>query len=128
MYGLSGDYTALHTDESFARRTPYRGRIAHGMLVQSVATGLAVRTGVFEGTIQALSDMTIHWKSPVRPGDTIRLVLEVAAVDPEPARRSGEVVFNASVWNQEDELVCDGEWRTRILRRPVRDGGSIGGP
>jgi acyl dehydratase len=118
--GLSGDFNALHTDEAFARRTPFRGRIAHGMLVQSIATGLAVRTGMFEGTIQALSDMTIHWKAPVRPGDTIRLVLEVDALDPAPARRSGEVVFKAAVRNQEDEVVCDGEWRTRILRRPER--------
>ncbi len=117
--GLSGDYTALHTDEEFARRTAFRGRIAHGMLVQAVATGLAVRTGIFEGTIQALSDMTIHWRAPVFPGDTIRLVLEVESLESNPSRRSGEVVFKASVMNQEGKLVCEGQWHTRILRRPT---------
>jgi acyl dehydratase len=122
--GLSGDHTQLHTDEEYCRRTPFRRRIAHGMLVQSVATGLGVRTGVFEGTIQALSDMTIHWRAPVFPGDTIRLVLVVDRIDPDPSRRSGLVVFRASVLNQEDKLVCEGEWHTRMLRdrsRSVRE-------
>jgi len=114
--GLSGDHTQLHTDEEFSKRTPFRGRIAHGMLVQSIATGLGVRTGVFESTIQALSDMTIHWRAPVFPGDTIRLVLTVERVDPEPSRRSGMVVFQATVLNQEDKVVCAGEWHTRMLR------------
>jgi len=126
--GLSGDFTALHTDEEFAKRTAYRGRIAHGMLVQAIATGLGVRTGVFEGTIQALSDMTIHWRAPVVPGDTIRLVLEVAEIDPSPSRRSGVVSFAARVLNQEDKVVCDGEWRTRMLRHGGADAGARGAP
>ena len=114
--GLSGDHTSLHTDAEYCRGTPFRRPIAHGMLVQSIASGLGVQTGVFEGTIQALSDMTIHWRSPVFPGDTIRLVLTVARIDPEPKRRSGEIVFDARVFNQEDRLVVEGEWHTRILR------------
>ncbi len=117
--GLSGDYTALHTDQEFARETPYRRRIAHGMLVQAIATGLGVQTGVFAGTIQALSDMVIHWRAPVFPGDTIRLVLEVTKVDRNPSQRSGAVRFRARVLNQEDKLVCDGAWQTRILRRDM---------
>ncbi len=115
--GLSGDHTQLHTDVEFCRRTPFRRPIAHGMLVQSIATGLGVRTGVFEGTIQALSDMTIHWRAPVFPGDTIRLQLVVERVDAEPSRRSGLVVFQATVLNQDDKVVCEGEWHTRMLRR-----------
>src|SRR5262245_44871366 len=99
--GLSGDYTALHTDEEYVSKTPFRRRIAHGMLVQAIVTGLGVRTGVFEGTIAALSDMSIHWRSPVFPGDTIQLVLEVTEIDPEPSRRSGKVTFAARVLNQE---------------------------
>jgi acyl dehydratase len=116
--GLSGDYTALHTDEVYASSTPFRRRIAHGMLVQSIATGLGVGTGAFEGTIAALSDMTIHWRSPVFPGDTVQLVLEVIEVDAEPSRRSGAVTFAARVLNQEKKVVSDGEWKTLMLRSP----------
>ncbi len=117
--GLSGDYTALHTDEECARETPFRRRIAHGMLVQSIATGLGVRTGTFEGTIAALAEMTIHWLAPVFPGDTIHLELEVTRVDPEPSRRSGAVTFAARVVNQEGKVVSDGEWKTLMLRSPA---------
>ena len=114
--GLSGDFTALHTDEEYARKTPFRRRIAHGMLVQAIATGLGVRTGIFEGTIAALADMTIHWRSPVFPGDTIQLVLEVTEIDAEPSRRSGKVTFAARILNQEGKVVSDGEWKTLMLR------------
>jgi len=117
--GLSGDYTELHTNEEYASATPFRHRIAHGMLVQAIATGLGVQSGVFTGTIQALADMTIHWRAPVFPGDTIRLVLEVDSREDEPSRRSGLVGFKARVVNQEEKVVSDGHWQTRILRRPV---------
>src|SRR5262249_39456780 len=38
--GVSGDFFALHTDEAWAEGTRFGGRIAHGMLVLSVASGL----------------------------------------------------------------------------------------
>jgi acyl dehydratase len=38
--GLSGDFNPLHTDAVFAADTPYGGRIAHGVLVLSIATWL----------------------------------------------------------------------------------------
>ncbi|HED64237.1 MAG TPA: dehydratase [Planctomycetes bacterium] len=113
--GLSGDQMPLHTDETAATRTAFRGRVAHGMLVQSVATGLAFRTGYFEGTLQALAGMTIRWPAPVRPGDTIRLALRVERLE-EPSRRSGIVVFRAEVKNQEDRVVSEGDWSFSMLR------------
>lgn len=114
--GLSGDFTALHTDEVFARGSAFRRRVAHGMLVQAIATGLGVRTGIFEGTIVALSDMVIHWRTPVFPGDTVRLRLQVEEVDAAPAKRSGRVRFAAWVRNQQDQVVIDGEWCTLMMR------------
>ena len=44
--GLSGDYNSLHVDESFAATTPFGSRIAHGLLVLSVASGLSTRLPV----------------------------------------------------------------------------------
>jgi acyl dehydratase len=124
--GLSGDYTALHTDEVHARKTPFRRRVAHGMLVQAIGTGLGVRTGIFEGTIAALSDMVIHWHQPVFPGDTVRLLLQVESLDEKPSRRSGRVVFSARMLNQKNQLVIDGVWTTLMVRQRKRARGSEG--
>jgi acyl dehydratase len=110
--GISGDFTPLHTDEVFARETPFRGRIAHGMLVHAIASGLAVQTGIFEGTLAALSEMTIRFRAPVRPGDTIRAELRVVAKEETPGPRRGWVRFALRVVNQEDVAVVEGEWLT----------------
>src|SRR5262249_61775784 len=76
--GLSGDFNPLHTDEEQARQGPMKGRIAHGMLVLSFATGLANQLGLFEGTTLALLGMDkIKWTAPVRPGDTIHVELTI---------------------------------------------------
>ena len=114
--GLSWDTTHLHTDEQRASRTPFRGRVAHGMLIWSMASGLGVQTGIFEGTIDALAGMTMEFTAPVRPGDTVRLRLEITSMTDKPSPRNGRVVFKAQVFNQEDELVVDGEWRTLVRR------------
>jgi len=118
---LSGDFNPLHTDEAYARSTPFRGRIAHGLLVQSIASGLANQTGVFDGTTVAVLEMVIRYALPVHPGDEVRIELVVRAMDPEPAPRRGWVRFGTSVRNQRGEVVIEGEWLTLMhRRRPVR--------
>lgn len=115
--GLSGDFNPLHTDEEYARATPFRGRIAHGLLVQSIASGLANQTKVFEGTIAALQEMLIRFRAPVFPGDTVHMELTVREKDPKPNARRGWVRFDAAVKNQRDEVVIEGEWLTLMLRK-----------
>jgi acyl dehydratase len=118
--GLSGDYNPLHTDEEYARTTPFRGRIAHGLLVQAVTSGLASQTGIFEGTTLAVTEMVIRYEAPVRPGDTIHVELRVIGKDPEPALRRGWVRFSTTVVNQRGERVIDGEWLTLMHRQRPR--------
>ena len=70
--GLSGDYNQIHTDAEFSSKTPFGKRVAHGLLVLSIASGLAMRTGVLEGTVLAFREIN-NWKFslPVFIGDTI---------------------------------------------------------
>lgn len=113
---LSGDENPVHVDAEFARRTAFRGRIAHGLLVQSVASGLAWRTGLFRDTIVALAEMSMRFEAPVRPGDTIRVELSVISKEPDPGPRRGQVRWRTRVYNQADVTVIDGEWLTLVLR------------
>jgi acyl dehydratase len=43
--GMTGDYNPVHTDEEFAKRTPFGTRILHGPAVFAIATGLEFRLG-----------------------------------------------------------------------------------
>lgn len=114
--GLSGDWNPVHVDEVAAKRSTFRGRVAHGMLVQSIASGLAVQTGVFHGTLNALTGMQIRWTAPVRPGDTIRCELTVAERDADPGPKRGSVSLDVTVRNQDDVVVSESHWSCLVTR------------
>jgi acyl dehydratase len=116
--GLSGDFNPLHTDEEAARRTPMKGRIAHGMLVLAIATGAANQLGLFDGTTLALLGMDkIRWTAPVRPGDTIYTELTVRAKKESSKPDRGVLVMDVAVKNQRGEAVCQAEWTTLMARK-----------
>lgn len=114
--GLSGDFNPLHTDQCFAASTPFGGRVAHGMLVASIATGLANQLGVFEGTTLALMEQLVRYRGPVRLGDTVHLELEVATLKETSDGRRGVVTFGAEVKNQDGQTVIDGHWLLMMRR------------
>jgi acyl dehydratase len=116
--GLSGDFNPLHTDEETARQLPMKGRIAHGMLVLSVATGLANQLGLFEGTTLALLGMDrIRWTAPVKLGDTIRVELAIREKKETSKPDRGVLVTEVAVKNQRDEAVMTAEWTTLMMRK-----------
>ena len=108
--GLSGDFNPLHTDEEFGKSTPFKGRVAHGMLSVAIATGLANQLGIFEGTTVALLSMTISYKGAAKFGDTIYLVLIVVDKKETSKGDKGIVTFDAKVYNQNDETIVEGQW------------------
>jgi acyl dehydratase len=113
--GLSGDYNPLHTDAEFGKQTPFGERIAHGMLVASMATGMSNWTGVFRGTTVALLEQVIRYKAAVKFGDTVHLELEVIEKKETSKPDRGIVRFAARVLNQAEEVVQDGEWTLLMI-------------
>jgi len=108
--GLSGDYNPLHTDAEFGKQTPFGERIAHGMLIAAMSTGMANWTGIFEGTTLALLEQIIRYKGAAKFGDTVHLELEVLEKKPTSKPDRGVVRFAARVRNQREEIIVDGEW------------------
>ena len=119
--GLSGDYNPIHVDEEHARRSVFRKRIAHGLLIEAIASGLAHGTGIFDGTISALAEIEIQFRKPVFFGDTIRLRLEVIGVDAEPGPKRGRIQFATVVTNQNGDTVVEGSWSVVFLRDRSRN-------
>jgi acyl dehydratase len=117
--GLSGDYNQIHTDAEFARTTPYGQRIAHGLLVLSIASGLAMRTGVLEGTVIAFREIN-NWKftKSVFIGDTIHVVLNVFETKPIPRVGGGSIIIELVVKNQHDEVTMKGTWTALVANKP----------
>jgi len=117
--GLSGDFNQIHTDAEYSKTQPFGQRVAHGLLVLSIASGLAVQIGVLEGTIIAFREID-KWKftKPVFIGDTIHVIMEVKETKPMPRLNGGIVVIQLSVRNQSDEVVMKGNWTALMNSKP----------
>ena len=118
--GLSGDYTQIHTDVEFSKQTPVGRRVAHGLLGLAIASGLAVRTGVLEGTVIAFREIS-DWKfvKPIFIGDTVRVVQNVLEVKALPRLGGGAINIGLKILNQNDEIVMKGIWKVLVASSPV---------
>ena len=116
--GLSGDYNLLHTNAEYAKSTPFGARIAHGLLVTAMVTGLVDRTGMLEGTTLAFREID-EWKfvRPVYLGDTIYAILDVERTRPLRRLGGGAVTIRVDVRNQKDETVMKGRWTVLMRSR-----------
>jgi len=107
---LSGDWNLIHTDAEYSRQQMYGQRIAHGLLVLSIASGLAVRLGFMEDTILVFRGLEWKFVKPVFIGDTIRLRVTVATKKAMARMGGGLVNFKMEVVNQKHEVVARGLW------------------
>lgn len=116
--GFSGDFNPLHTNEEFAKNTPFGGRIFHGPGAFAVATGLESRLGIKEGTAIAFLGMNWNLKAPVHIGDTIHVEQSVAELNPSKSKPDrGIVTFDVQIVNQGGRVCQDGQWLVMFHRK-----------
>jgi 3-hydroxybutyryl-CoA dehydratase len=117
--GLSGDYNQIHTNMEFSRQTPFGQRVAHGLLGLSITSGLAMRTGVLEGTVIAFREIN-NWKftNPVFIGDTIHAELNIIETKSIPRLKGGSISIEIVVKNQRDEVTMKGTWNALVASKP----------
>ena len=102
----SGDFNPLHVDPEFARSTPYKGTIAHGLL--SLAYISEMMGSFFgEGWLSG-GEMDVKFLAPVRPGDSIT----VQGIVKEIAEQDNTVVFC--------DVVCLNQNKVKVVAGTTR--------
>ena len=100
---LSGDWHPQHCDAAWAAESAFGERIAHGMLVIALASGLVPFDPGRVVALRRVSDAT--FKRPVRFGDTLRVEGRIAELG-AGSEEAGLVTFAWNVVNQDGRTVC----------------------
>jgi len=100
----SGDFNPIHVDEEYAKGTPFKGTIAHGLYVFAFLSELMMRNFGKRWTNGGCVD--VRFKKPVRPRDTI--TLRVTLTDREFLGGRSRLVYDAVWANQNQEPVIVG--------------------
>ena len=114
---LSGDFQPEHMDEEYARKGPMGARIAHGLLVLSMATGLLNQTGAFEGTSIAILEMTARFVKAVKFGDTVRASQKIVGKKETSKPDRGVLTTLITVLNQGGQTILEADLVMLIYRR-----------
>ena len=99
---LSGDDNPLHLCDVYASATRFRERIAHGLYTASLIS--AVLGTRLPGPGAVYRSQTLNFHAPVKIGDVVEVVVEVAELTPRG--RIARLHCEATV---DGKLVLDGE-------------------
>ncbi|MDN3988863.1 MaoC/PaaZ C-terminal domain-containing protein [Zwartia vadi] len=110
---LSGDFNRLHVDKEFASNTRFGQRIAHGLLVLSVMSGLTTQSSEYrliEPSIVALVSLGCKFPKPTFIGDTVFVRITVVDIIHQIAPGRDQVVFRREAVNQRGEVVVEADF------------------
>lgn len=109
---LSGDFNRLHVDPEYAGQTPFKGTIAHGPM--SLAFLNELMMSCFDvGWVEGGRLLDVRFRSPIRPGDRIRIGGRVEAVHDEAGGRWAEC--RLSIVKSDGETAVTGLGLARIV-------------
>src|SRR5215467_12807251 len=72
---ITGDRNPIHLSEHFAAKTPFKGRIAHGLYTASLISAVIGTRLPGPGAIYV--SQTLKFLAPVRIGDTVAATVRV---------------------------------------------------
>jgi 3-hydroxybutyryl-CoA dehydratase len=107
----TGDMNPVHFDEAYARKTVFRGRVAHGVL--SIGFMSAVMGNQLPGPGTIFISATTEFKGPVRIGDTV-----VTTCTVKELRENRRVVMDCRC-EVNGKLVVTGEGLVMAPRKPA---------
>ena len=116
-FAWAHDPQPFHIDAEAAKASPYGGLIASGFQTHLVAFRLVYQENIWNTASMGSPGIDeLRWLKPVRPGDTLRVVMEVKETRPSGSRTDrGYVRMFYAVLNQADDCVMS-YYATHILR------------
>lgn len=112
---VSGDWSPLHNDAAYAANGPFRTRIAHGLLLVSMMTGLAPISG--QAVVALYGFDRVRFVNPVLLGDTITYTSKIAGLQPKGDERGlADVEFQ--ICNQHQNVCVAGTIKILLNKTP----------
>lgn len=82
--GVSGDTNPVHLNAEYAATTPFKERIAHGMLSAGFISAVLGTKLPGPGTVYL--GQSLKFRAPVKIGDTVTAVVTIKEITPEKRR------------------------------------------
>lgn len=109
---VTGDENPVHLDEAYAATTPFKTRIAHGMLSAGYIS--AVIGTKLPGPGAIYMSQALKFKRPVKIGDAVTARATITVIDAEKGRVTLETVCEV-----DGKAVLEGEALIMVPRRPA---------
>ena len=107
---ITGDRNPVHLSEHFAARTPFKGRIAHGLYTAGLISAVIGTRLPGPGAIYV--SQTLRFLAPVKIGDTVDASVEVVELNEE--RQRAKLICRCKVG---ETTVLEGEAVVKVPRR-----------
>ena len=111
------DDLPMHTDEAYARTTPFGGLIASGMLSFMSVWSKYLDVDFFTDGLLVGKSTRVEWQKPVYAGDTLTGRAEITRLTPRN-ERNGLAELTIRAYNQHGELVFTGVNEAVVKRLP----------
>jgi acyl dehydratase len=105
---MTGDWHVLHTDAHFAAQQRFGQRIAPGLLVYAIGTGLGVPADA-HAIVANYGVDRLRFTAPTVIGDTVHLEAEVLGKEVKREGRDGVVTISWGMCNQNGITVLASE-------------------
>lgn len=111
--GITGDFSPNHVDEEYMKTTPFKRRIAHGVL--SIGYSSTVSTQVAQRSklpCVSYGYDRVRFIKPIFIGDTITVHYTIMEVDTERLKAISKI----EIYNQDNELCTAAQHILKFIR------------
>lgn len=112
---LTGDDNRLHMDDEFAKQTPFKKRVVHGMLGASFISTIIGTKLPGDGALWF--SQSLEFLLPVRIGDKLEVEAEVI----KKYDRDYTIELSTTIKNQNKQVVTKGIAKVKIIEQLIAD-------